>query len=438
MKHFKKIFIILLTFIVMPSLVSAASGHISVSSGSNVVVGKTVTVSVTLSSATSIGSWQMSLNYDRNYLQLTGSTAEAGGTRMASSSATGIKKKTYTFTFKALKSGTTKVNVDSYLAYAFDDLSEMSLSSGSKQIKIITQAELEASYSKDNNLKSLGVDNFTITPEFNANTTEYSAVVPEDTKEINIVATPNDSRSSITGVGVQSVTLGTNTFNIVVKAQNGAEKTYVLNVEVKDANPIEVTVNKIKYTVVKIRENLPSAPAYSEYTVKINDIEIPAYKNDNSKIVLVGLKSEDGKIALFMYDEKTNKFSKYTEIGQNKIVIYPLETTEKLKGYTSSKVNINGETVNGYIYNKTSNFVVIYGMNIETGEKGFYTYDKKNQNIMVYNDEVINDLNKKVSLYTYILIGYSAVLVLLLAILFTVIYKRKHHKKNKARVKEEK
>ena len=77
-------------------------------------------------------------------------------------------------------------------------------------------------------------------------------------------------------------------------------------------------------------------------------------------------------------------------------------------------------------------------MNIETGEKGFYTYDKKNQNIMVYNDEVINDLNKKVSLYTYILIGYSAVLVLLLAILFTVIYKRKHHKKNKARVKEEK
>ena len=113
----KYVIISLLTLLILPFGVKAASGSISVGGTSTAVVGNKVTVTVTLSSNTLIGSWQMSLNYDRNYLQLTGSTAEAGGTMMAASSTTGVRKKTYTFTFKTLKTGNTKVSVDSYLAY---------------------------------------------------------------------------------------------------------------------------------------------------------------------------------------------------------------------------------------------------------------------------------------------------------------------------------
>ncbi len=428
-----KYFIIsLLTLLILPFGVKAASGSISVGGTSTAVVGNKVTVTVTLSSNTLIGSWQMSLNYDRNYLQLTGSTAEAGGTMMAASSTTGVRKKTYTFTFKTLKTGNTKVSVDSYLAYDYNDLSALSLSSGSKSIKIITQAELEASYSKNNNLKSLSVEGFTITPEFNKDTLEYNVVVPEDTKEINILAQAEDSKSSISGVGTQSVSLGSNAFPIVVKAENGSEKTYTLNVEVKDANPITVKVGDENLTLVKIKESLPIANAYSEYTVHISDYDIPAYKNENTGFILVGLKNESGAINLYIYDEENQEYKPYYEIGTNKLTIYPLTITDKLKGYSKEKIVLNDQEVEVYSYNDKSDFVIIYGINIETGEKDFYVYDKKNQIISRYDEEPIQDLNEKLTLYTYFIFGFIGLsLVMFITLIFVITKKSKKKNKNK-------
>ena len=431
MKKIKRLLMVLLVGILFPSVVSAASGSINIASSSTIVVGNKVTVTVTISSGTKMGSWQMSLNYDKKYLQLTSSTARDGGTFMIDyAEDPGVLKKTYTFTFKTLKSGSTSLSVDGYRAYVSSDLSAVSLSANTKQIRIITQAELEASYSKNNNLSALEVEGFTLTPEFNKDTLEYSIVVPEDTKEINIKATPQDKTAQVTGAGVQAVAQGANKFSIVVKAQNGAEKTYTINVEVKDENPINVEVEGKKYTVVKLKENLPEVSLYGEYTVKINEFDIPAYKNEYTNLVLVGLKDEEGNIGLFIYDEKNNKYSSYHEIGVNKITIYPLETSEEIKGYTKDVIEINGVKVNGYYYTKDSNYVIIYGVNVETGDKGFYMYDKKMQSLINYNDEYAVDLNKKIELYTYIIFGFSGVFVLMIIILIALVSK-KGKKKNK-------
>lgn len=436
MNFIKKIFVLITLIVLLPLTVNAASGTISVSGSNKAVVGNKVTVTVTLSSNTLIGSWQMDLNYDRNMLQLTGSSAEGGGTRMVNSSNTGVRKKSYTFTFKALKTGNAKVAVDSYLAYSFNDLSALSLSSGSKSIKIITQAELEASYSKNNNLKSLGVENFELTEKFSKDTLEYNVVVPEDTKEINIVAQAEDSKSNITGTGTKEVTLGNNTFQVVVRAENGSEKTYTINVLVKDANPINVKVGNANYTVVKIKENLPPVTNYNDYTLKIDDIEIPAYKNDNTNIVLVGLKDESGNVNLFMYDEDKKEYKEYKEIGVNKITIIPLSTKEEIKGYKKDSITINNQKCDVYVYNEKSNFVIIYGMNVETGEKGYYMYDKKTQVISKYNDEYVNDLNKKLETYSYIIIGFSSLLIIMFIVLIFLVTK-KNKKKQKKNIKPE-
>ena len=61
MKRIKLILFSLVCLLSLPIMVNAASGKITVSSTSTVVVGNNVTVTVTLSSATSIGSWEMSL-----------------------------------------------------------------------------------------------------------------------------------------------------------------------------------------------------------------------------------------------------------------------------------------------------------------------------------------------------------------------------------------
>lgn len=441
MRKIKVILISLFCLLVMPKTVFAASGKINVSGTSTVVVGNNVTVTVTLSSSTLIGSWEMSLNYDKNYLQLRSATSESNGIRMAASTATGVKSKSYTFTFKTLKKGSTSVSVGGYLAYAYADLSEISLSSNSKKINIITQAELEASYSKNNNLASLGVEGFTLTPEFNANTLEYSVTVPEDTKEVNLTGTVQDKKASITGIGVQQVNQGNNKFLVTVKAENGSEKTYTINVDVKDENPIEVTVGDKKYTVVKIKENLPIASLYNEYSIKINEFDIPAYKNDYTGLVLVGLKDTEGNISLFIYDDENNSYKEYNELKSSQITIYPLKPEENVEGYKKGNVKIQDIDVEGFYLNEDSDFFVIYGVNVETGDKGFYMYDKKMQTLIKYNDELSSLLSEKIKLYTYIIIGFISLSVVMLIIIIVLVCKKgkkKKRGKDKEKVVEEK
>ncbi len=438
MKRIKKFFMAMLIGLLFPCIVNAASGSINIASSSTVVVGNKVTVTVTISSGTKMGSWQMSLNYDKSYLQLTNSTARDGGTFMIDyAEDPGVLKKTYTFTFKTLKSGTTKLSVDGYRAYVSSDLSALSLSANTKQIRIITQVELEASYSKNNNLSALEVEGFTLTPEFKTDILEYSVVVPENTKEVNIKATVQDKRASVNGIGTQAVNPGANKFSVVVRAQSGAEKTYVINVEVKDENPINVTVNGKNYTVVKIKENLPAASLYTETTININGFEIPAYKNDNTNLVLVGLKDEEGNISLYIYNKDKNEYQEYNEIGVNKITIYPLTSNEEIKGYKKDTITINGVKVDGYYYTKDSDYVIIYGINVETGDKGFYMYDKKMQSLIKYNDEYIIDLNKKIELYSYIIIGFSGVFILMIIIMIALAKKRSGKKKNQKPIEKE-
>lgn len=438
MKRIKKFFMAMLIGLLFPCIVNAASGSINIASSSTVVVGNKVTVTVTISSGTKMGSWQMSLNYDKSYLQLTNSTARDGGTFMIDyAEDPGVLKKTYTFTFKTLKSGTTKLSVDGYRAYVSSDLSALSLSANTKQIRIITQAELEASYSKNNNLSALEVEGFTLTPEFKTDVLEYSVVVPENTKEVNIKATVQDKRASVNGIGTQAVNPGANKFSVVVRAQSGAEKTYVINVEVKDENPINVTVNGKNYTVVKIKENLPAASLYTETTININGFEIPAYKNDNTNLVLVGLKDEEGNISLYIYNKDKNEYQEYNEIGVNKITIYPLTSNEEIKGYKKDTITINGVKVDGYYYTKDSDYVIIYGINVETGDKGFYMYDKKMQSLIKYNDEYIIDLNKKIELYSYIIIGFSGVFILMIIIMIALAKKRSGKQKKQKPIEKE-
>ena len=124
MKKVKIFIITLLCLIFFPITANATSGSIRITGTSSAVVGNTVTITVTLSSSTPIGSWDMDLNYDRSYLQLISANSEAGGVSMVNSSS-GTTSKSYTFKFKALKSGSTKLSMSSYSAYAYEDMSAM-------------------------------------------------------------------------------------------------------------------------------------------------------------------------------------------------------------------------------------------------------------------------------------------------------------------------
>ena len=82
----------------------------------------------------------------------------------------------------------------------------------------------------DNTLKLLTVSGGTLTPPFSPSDTVYNVTVPYETDSITITAEKNHDTATVTGAGVKSLAVGSNSFEITVTAQNGAQKKYTLNV----------------------------------------------------------------------------------------------------------------------------------------------------------------------------------------------------------------
>lgn len=425
----KIISLLILIAVIIPFNVYAASGTIKVTSSSTAVYGNTITFTVTLSSSTKIGSWEMLLSYDKDYLSLSSTNSEGSGTKMVNSSTSGLYTKTYTYTFKALKTGSTTVSVSSYDIYDFSTMESMSISTTSKTITIKTQAEIEASYSKDNSLKSLEVDGYEFDEEFSSDVYEYNVVVPEGTDSIVINATENDSTASVSGDGEKEVTSGLNAFEVLVTAQNGDEQVYKVNVEVIDENPINVTLDNGDYTVVKLEEYLTSPSSFSNTTVTIDEFEIPAFYNELLDYTLVGLKNSEGEISLYIYDESDGSFVLYVEMSFNKLIVITMDTDEELDGYIKTTTFINDFETDVFKVSEDSRFSVFYGKNVETGEEGFYVYDEIDQTLMYYDDEQINLLNETIDKYTNVILGFAGMLILSFVALIIVILKKGKVKK---------
>lgn len=83
----------------------------------------------------------------------------------------------------------------------------------------------------NNYLKSLKIDNYTLTPTFSINSTKkYSLIVSKDTKSVTISASPVNKNATVSGTGKISLSEGTNTAKVVVTAQSGAKRTYTITI----------------------------------------------------------------------------------------------------------------------------------------------------------------------------------------------------------------
>ena len=211
------VFLVALIMFIPTMVVNASSANISVQASNTVMVGNNVTVTVTLSSSSLIGSWQADLSYDKSLLRLTSSTAEAGGASMVGVSQSGTKSKKYTFTFKALKSGSAKVSINSFYLVDYNTMDTMNTTGASKTISIKTKEQIEASYSDNANLKSLSIDGYSLTPAFSKSVKEYNVEVPNEIESINISASGEDANASVSGTGEKTLVEGNNKFNVVEK-----------------------------------------------------------------------------------------------------------------------------------------------------------------------------------------------------------------------------
>lgn len=387
----KKYIFLISLFLLMPSIVYANnSATIDItSSKENVSVRDTITTTVTINSDTPIGYYSYTLDYNPNKLKL----LSASSYIVDSPNNNNTKKIKKDFKLKVIDKGTSKISVKSYAITSFSDENKINVKIN--PVTISTEG-LISTYSNNNYLSTLKIDNYKLNPTFNKKTLNYKLNLNSDIEKINIVAKAESDKASVTGDGEISLLEGENKVEITVTSESGKEKIYTILITVKDENPIKVKINDKEYTLVKNISALEIPEGYKAVKIKIDSEEVGALYSDITKYTLVGLKDENGNIRLYIYDEENNTYAPYNEIVFNKISFLPLETNETLEGYQTYNETINKVDLECYKLSSNSDYCIIYGMNINTGEKGWYSYNKKEESIQKYNNELFNVNNEKI------------------------------------------
>lgn len=341
---------------------------------------------------------------------------------------------TYTFVAKAAGTATITVKpIDAadYDGNVFSAVKSVTITVGNKTTTSSTKKDL----SSDNTLSSLSIDGVNLEPAFNKNTTSYNVNLEAGVTKINVKATPNDKSAKVTGIGEIEVSEGNNNIEVVVTAENGSTKTYTITANVKEYDPINVKVENSKYTVVRNIKNVTAPNGYEETKIKIKGEEVPAFKNKTTGYTLVLLKDDKGNQNFYIYKDK--KYILYKEYTFNKIILYPMELKKVPKGYKKTKITFNDDKIIAYKKNKKSNYALIYGMNVETGKKHIYMYDKEEDTLQIYNDELNDVSDEKIEQYKMFIAGLSGLSVLLFLILIIVIMKNHKHNKEQKRIRKQ-
>ena len=225
------------------------------------------------------------------------------------------------FKFQVLSdssTGNTKV-------YRMDGEDYLNLSKNGDTIKvdsILTELKYNVIKSTENRLSSIKIDGNSI-ENFSEDKTTYDINVNSNVEKITIVATPKDSKATVSG-NINEVRLkyGTNKLTINVTSESGDKKAYNLNVIREDTRS---NVNTLKSLMLSSGD-IVFKPEVVEYTVNV--------ENDVEEITITSSLTDTKSKYVEDYSNKKVKL----EPGSNKIQIKVLSEREEEKVYT---INVN-------------------------------------------------------------------------------------------------
>ena len=109
--------------------------------------------------------------------------------------------------------------------------------------------------SSNNYLKNISTSLGTLSPTFNRSQTSYILSFPYDfdyktLEKISINAVKEDTKEKVEGTGVKEVKIGTNVYNLLVTAENGETRTYVIKLikpEISEDKNMRLATLKLTY-----------------------------------------------------------------------------------------------------------------------------------------------------------------------------------------------
>ena len=422
MKSIKKIIIFIFAFILWTNNVSATSLSIK-SSASSITKGRSITI-------TSLISADSGIYTTSGTVKCTGAGVNSSVDLSYEDLNTANKSKSFSLTIKPTTSGTitcssSNVRIRELAQEKEYQLSDKSISITVKEPAVIPPKE----YSKNNYLKSLSVEGYDIS--FDKDTLEYSIEVGNEVEKVKINAQTEDSKASVSGTGEREVSEGNNRLEVRVEAENGNVKTYVINVIVKELDPINVKIGSEEYTVIRKEDVLTVLPNYQKTTVNIDGEDVLAYYNEITKFTIVGLKGSKGVANYYIYDD--GEYTLYKEYTFNGITLYLTGKDVNIDNYDETTFNYNNDKLNAYKLSDNSlikktyaldvdelkNYYLFYAINVNTGEENLYKYDPLEGTVQRYDSSIIDllDVYKENADRNFILFIIASALLVLIAII---------------------
>lgn len=425
-RYVKKIFLVLVVFFVGFSTVNAAANYTVSLSSANVSKGKKVTLYV---KGTNIAGGFSVVSSDSTVCSI-------------SSSSVWVDNDTQTISVNALRTGSCNIKVTPISVSDYNG-NDVSLSAKTLTLNVNNGSNSSGSSSNNNSstvkksddatLKSLSIEGINITPEFKSDVLEYKALAEANVEKIKIIASPNNGKASVVGAGENDVSAGVNKLEIVVTAEDGTTKTYVINVEVKEYAPINVKIGNKSYTVIRKENDLPEVDLFEKCKVEIGDDEVAGYYNDKLNIYLIGLKDDKGNVSLYVYDTKKENYIEYKWITVGGVTLYLKDASSKLDNFKRYSTMIKNTKLDIYRLNKKDKIGLVYGTNVVTGNTGWYVYDKEEETLARYYDREVELYRNKISNYkNYLMLFMGCVSgIIIVMVIISLVKGKKNTRKIK-------
>lgn len=188
-------------------------------------------------------------------------------------------------------------------------------------------------------LSNANLSNLGIKPNdfsgFKPTITTYNVTVSEEVEEINVYATAQDSKATVSGTGKKQLENGKNTVSVVVTAEDGTSKTYTININksgnAKDNAKSNNQDGSKGLSELKI-EGLTLSPEFDtntyEYTTKYigedTKLNISAVATDSKFVVEVTgneeLKEGENIITILVSDSDGENVATYQVIVNKSLV----------------------------------------------------------------------------------------------------------------------
>lgn len=395
MKKIFKLALSLLMVIVMVAScfmfnVSAASATIS--GTGEFEVGKSFTVTVRFNADADLYAVEATVTYNSSVLKLnsiSGAESNIGnGTAKivddGFSASKPSKTSSYRLNFTAIAAGNSTIAVSLLGGGAAE-----SKASASAAVKVVTPKP-----SSNANLASIKLSNGSLSPAFNANTTNYNVMVKYDVDEINVTGSVADGKSRVAGGGTLALKEGNNECVLTVTAEDGTKKSYVINVkrmteqetaayeeEQRNANPLLVVIDGADYTIVDEIDDSIIPSGFTKATATRKESEITVLNEASGKYQLCWLVDQNGENGTWYKRDENDNFTKLAYITANGVmyIIESIDGGEALpSGFVRADYQINGITVDTIKYKNDdlSDFYIFNCYVAGKSESELYRYDE--------------------------------------------------------------